>query len=124
VEEEQVEVVVYAVNRHPLLPLEKGEPGSKLENERFHLTQDSGLEVPLGIHILQAEEIQKVRVSEDQVGGQLVALAQRLYFDLSQFLRLPRKGSALKKHGLNFLLQRARVPAFYATHLRVEFATK
>jgi hypothetical protein len=39
-------------------------------------------------------------------------------------LGLTRKSSALKEHGLNLILQRARVPALHAAHFRIEFATK
>src|ERR1035438_718008 len=62
------------------------------------------------------------RIAEDQIGSELVLLAQSLEFECRQFFGLARKRRALEEHGADLLLQSALTPAFEAAHLRIEIA--
>jgi len=68
------------------------------------------------------EEIEDIGIAEDQVGSELVFLAQLLEFESRQFLRLPRERRALEEHGAHLVLQRALAPALNAAHLGIEIA--
>jgi len=117
---QQVEVVIPAVNLHPLLALHETETHAELQNKRLHLAQDGRFDVLLRVGVLQPKEIEQIRIAEHQGGGQLVLLAQLLQFHLGQFGGFPRQRRALEQHGLHFLVQGARIPSFDTAHLRVE----
>src|SRR5882724_13522836 len=53
VEEQEVDVVVVAVDNNSLLALDKGEAGAKLEQEALDLAEQRGLEVLLAVGVLQ-----------------------------------------------------------------------
>jgi hypothetical protein len=54
---------------------------------------------------VKPEEIEDVRVAEDQIGSEAVFIAQRSEFLLCQFGRLSREASALKKHPIDLCPQ-------------------
>src|SRR5260221_307940 len=120
--EEQVEVIIPVVNLHTLLAGHETETYTQFEDEGFHLSQNRRFQVSLRIGVFQPEKIEDVGIAEDQVGRELVFLAQLLEFLTDEFVRLLGKRGALEKHGLDLLLERSRVPVLHATHLRVEIA--
>jgi hypothetical protein len=60
--------------------------------------------------------------TEHQIRCQLVLLPQFFQFRGDQLVRLLRERRPLVEHGLDFLVQRARVPLFDPAHLGVEVA--
>jgi len=54
--EKQVEVVVVAVDGDALLPGDEGGAAAGFEDERLQFAEDAGLDVLLGVGVLQAEE--------------------------------------------------------------------
>ncbi len=120
--EQQVQVVVHAVDRNPLLTLEEGKADAKFQDERFHFAEDGGLQVLLGVGVLEAEEVQQVRIAENEVRGQLILVAQFPKFLLGELRRLAGKGGAFEQHRVDLLAQRPCAPSFDAAHLRIEVA--
>ena len=54
----------------------KAKPEPELEDEALQLAQDGRLEVLLAVAVLEAEEIEEVRVAKDQVGREPVLVAE------------------------------------------------
>src|SRR5437773_5273609 len=81
---QQVEVVIAAINLHPLLPLDETEAHAEFENECLHLPQNRGLNVLLRVRVFQSQEVQQIRIAKYQIGCQLVLLAQLLEFHRHQ----------------------------------------
>jgi hypothetical protein len=76
VEEEEVEPVVHAVDGHALLASHECEVGSQFGDESLQFPEDRLFEIPLVVGVLQAEEVEEVRIAEDEVRGHPVPLAQ------------------------------------------------
>jgi hypothetical protein len=87
--EEQVEVEILAVDHDPLLPSHEGEAGSEFENELFDFSEDRGFYVVLTVSVLEAEEIEEVRVAKHQIGRELIRFAQFTEFLGRQLFGLP-----------------------------------
>src|ERR1700719_2590300 len=98
--EQQVDIKVFIVHPDPLLPRNEGETIAEFEQEGFDLLQDRGFQLSLAVAVVKPEEIEDVRVAEDQRGREAVFIAQRSEFLLGQFGRLSGEASALKKHRL------------------------
>src|ERR1051326_61480 len=120
VKEQQVEVKVLAVDGDALLTLEARERYTQLENEAPHLSENRRLEILLGVQVLQAEEIEKVRIAEYQVRRQPVLSPQRCELPTNQRVGLLRERAALEQHGPDSRRQGTRVPALDAAQLGVE----
>ncbi len=69
---------------------------------------------------LRPRKSRKIRIAENQVGRQLVFLAQCFEFHRGEFSRLFRQRGALVKHPADFFAQLADAPAFDTAHLGVE----
>ncbi len=82
--------MIHTANRHSLLPLDKGEPNAKFQNERFHFSQDGGLKVLFGIAVLEPEKSEDIGIAENQVGRKAVLIAERGKLFASELLRLFR----------------------------------
>src|ERR1017187_3823181 len=119
---QQVQVVIPVVDLHPLLAGHETEAYPQFEDEGFHLPQDRRLQILLGVGVFQPEKIEDVGIAEDQIGCELIFLAQLLEFQRRQFFWLPRQRGALEEHGTDLLSQRALVPALDAAHLGIEVA--
>src|ERR1039458_8966400 len=119
---QQVQVVIPVVDLHPLLAGHETEFHPQFEDEGFHLPQDRRLQMLLGVGVFQPEKIEDVGIAEDQIGCELIFLAQLLEFQRRQFFWLPRQRGALEEHGTDLLTQRALVPALDAAHLGIEVA--
>ena len=78
--EQQVQVVIPVVDLHALLARHEAEADPQFEDEGFHLPQDRSLQIPLGIGVFQPEKIEDVGIAEDQIGRELVFVAQLLEF--------------------------------------------
>jgi hypothetical protein len=103
-------------------PVDEREADPQLQDELLQLAEDGGLQVLLAVGVGQPEEVEEVRVAEDQVGRQLVLLAQCLQFLPRQLRRLPRQRRPLEQHVLYLGPQCPHGPALDATHLGVEVA--
>ncbi|MDB4952714.1 MAG: hypothetical protein JWO36_283 [Myxococcales bacterium] len=68
VEEQQIEVVVVAIEHDPLRPLDEREAGAELEEEALDLTQDRRREVLLAVGVGEVEKVEHVRVAKDERG--------------------------------------------------------
>ena len=71
-----------------------------------------------------SKKIEKIWVAEDQIGGELVLVTERVEFASGQFLRLARQRRAFVEHGTDLFLEGAGAPAFNPAHLGVEVALK
>ena len=87
--EEQVEVVIPGVDLHPLLACDEAEAAAQLEDERLDLPQDRRLDVLFPEGVLESQEIEEVGIAEDEVGRQLVLLAQLLELQGREIRRFP-----------------------------------
>ncbi len=113
-------IAVVAVERDPLLPVHEREPRPEFQQERLDLPQDGRFEVAFGERVFQPQEVQNVRVAEDQVRRQRAGLPQGFQLLLDQFLRLLGNGRALVEHRPDALLGRALAPPFEPAHFRVK----
>jgi hypothetical protein len=118
--EQQIEVVIAVVDLHALLTGHETEPHSQFKDKGFHLAEDGHFQVLLRVCVFQAEEIGDVGIAEDQIGSELVFLAQLFEFQRGQFFRFARQRRALEEHGTDLLFQRPLVPGLDAAHLGVE----
>ena len=66
--EQEVDVVIVAVQRDALLALDEGEPGAELEQERLDLAQDGGFQILLAVRVLQSEKVEDVGIAETSRG--------------------------------------------------------
>jgi len=66
-EEEQVDVVVVAVERDALLPLHEGEARAQLQEKPLDLPQQGRLQILLAVGVFQPEEIEQIRVLQHEV---------------------------------------------------------
>jgi len=122
VEEQQIDVVIVAVEGDSLLPLDKREAGTKLQKETLNLAQQRRLEILLAEGVAQSQEIKQVRILEHEVGRKLVALPEGRKLFSNDLLGLLRERGALEEHAVDLLLKRAGAPALGTTHLCVELA--
>ena len=120
--EEQVEVEVLVADGHALLASDEGEVRAQLQQEPLQLPQYGRLKIVLAVGVLQPQEVQQIRVPEDQIGRHEVRLLQGLQLLSGQLLRLARYGRALVEHALDLLAQRSHAPALHPGHLGVELA--
>ena len=120
--EEQVHVVVVAVERDALLAFDEGEARAQLEEKTLDLAQQGGLEVLLTVGVFEPEEIEHVGVLENEVGSQLVLRTQCFELLANELVGLLGEGGALVEHAADLLLERPRAPALDATHLGIEVA--
>ncbi len=107
-----------------LLPLDEGKAGAEFQEEGFDLAENGRLKVFFAVGVLEPEEIEDIRIAEDEIGRQRVAVAEGLQFLFDQFFRLLRDGRTLVEHRLDALLQRPRAPALDAAHFGVKVALK
>ena len=61
---QQVQVKVFPVNNHALLPFHKGETLSEFQNETLQFAQNSCFQIVFQIVVFQAEEIKEIGVFE------------------------------------------------------------
>jgi hypothetical protein len=80
------------------------------------------LQITLAVGIRQSQEVQQVRIPEDQIWRHAIHLLQGLQLLPGQLLRLAGNGVALVKHALDLLAQRSHAPALHPSHLGVELA--
>src|SRR5271166_286258 len=99
--EQQVDIKVFIVHPDPLLPRNEGETIAEFEQEGFDLSQDRGFQLSLAVAVVKPEEIEDVRVAEDQIGNEAVFIAQRSEFLLCQFGRLSREARDAYRHRFN-----------------------
>ena len=120
--EEQVEVVFLVVDGHALLPGDECEANAEFEDETFDFPQDGGFQILFGVCVFQAKKIENIGISKYQIGSHPVFIAEFFQLHVSQFRGLPREGSALEKHGVDFLPKRPGIPCLDPAHLRVKIA--
>src|SRR5258708_2053597 len=120
--EEKVEVVVAAVDLHALLPFDEAEADTDLKDESLDLAQDGRLEIVLAVGVLQPEEVQHIRVAEDEVRRKLVVIAKFLQLRGDQTVRLFRQRCSLEEHGLDPSMECPNAPLLDAAHLRIKLA--
>src|SRR3982750_1613057 len=118
--EQEIHVIVVAIQRDALLAFDEGEADAELQEKGLDLAQQSVFEIPFAVGISQAEKIENVGVPEDQVGSELVAFAQRLDLLRDELFRLLRKSGALVEHAVDAGAQSSYAPPLDAAHLGVE----
>ena len=60
--------MIHAADRHALLPFDKGEADAEFQDERFHFAQYGGLKVFLCIAALEAEKIEDIGITKNEIG--------------------------------------------------------
>ena len=120
--EEQVDVVVVAIDHDPLLALDKGEAAAQREQELLDLAEERRLQVLLAVRVAEAEEVQQVRILEDEFGRELPRLPQRRQLLPDELVGLVGERGALEEHAVDLLPKTPDTPALHAAHLDVEIA--
>ncbi len=73
--EQEVEVIVLAVDDDMLLPADEGEAGAEFEDEVLEFAEDGDFEILFAVGISEAEEVQEVGIAKDQIRGERILLA-------------------------------------------------
>ena len=97
VKEEQVDIVVVAVEGDSLLPLHEGKSCPEFEEEVLDLPQNRRFEILLAIGIRKLEEVEHVGIPEHERRREFVLLAERRKLFADEFLRFFRERRALIK---------------------------
>src|SRR5437762_7901284 len=105
--EEQVEIVILVINSDPFLSRDEGEVGDEFQYEALEFSDDRGFNVLLCVFTVEAEEVEEIRVAEDQVRRKAVPQFQRCQLLFDDFLGLLADGGAFKEHGANSAPKRA-----------------
>jgi len=120
--EQEVQVEVLAIDHDPLLAGDEREAGPELKEESLHLPEDGRLEVLLAVRVRQAQEVEEVRIAEDQVRRELVLRSQPGQFPLGELGGLPRQCRSFEEHPVDLGPERADAPPLDPAHLGVEVA--
>jgi hypothetical protein len=112
--EQQIKVKVFVANPHMLLPGDKAEIAFQFEQKTLQFAQDGTFEILFAKGVRQAEKIEKVRISKNQVRADLIARAEFLQLLSDQCIGLTRDGRAFEQHPLNPIAQDAHGPGFPA----------
>src|SRR5438477_313802 len=120
--EEQIKVVILVIDGDAFLPRDKGEVGAKLEDESLQLSNDGGFDILLGVFTVQAEEVEEVRVAENQVWRDAVFELQRGQLLSNNIVWLLADGRAFEKHRPHSALQSTDAPALQAGHFGIKLA--
>lgn len=73
--EKQVEMKVVLADAHALLPGDKRKASAQFQQDALDLAQNGALEVALAVGSRESQQIEKVRIAKDDVGGH-VSVAQ------------------------------------------------
>lgn len=82
--EKQINVVVVDVEGDPLLPFDESEPSAEFEQNRLDLAEDGCFEVLLAVGVFQTEEVEDIRIAENEIGRERVVVAESFEFLLDQ----------------------------------------
>src|SRR5665811_2175465 len=74
--EQQVKIVVFAINGNPLLARCKCKIRSKLKQKPFKFPKDGSLQIALAVGIGKTEKIKKIWVSKHKIRSHAVFIAQ------------------------------------------------
>src|SRR5205823_5345332 len=66
--EEEVEIIVFAVDCDPMLACDEGEVSPELEEKALQLAEDRGLQIFFAEFSFEPEEIEHVGVAEHEIG--------------------------------------------------------
>ncbi len=68
--EQQIQIVVVAVDGHALLPLDEAEAASEFAQKTSHVTQDGGFQITLAVTVFQIQKVEFEWVFEwDQISA-------------------------------------------------------
>lgn len=118
--EEQVDVEVVVVDLHPLLPGDEREAGPELQEELLDVAEDGVLEVALQVAVVQPQEVEEVRVFQEEGRRHHLLLAKPGEIVPDGLLGLPGDGAPLVEHRTHPLLELPGGPALEAAQLGVE----
>src|SRR5208337_2282375 len=121
--EEQVQVIIHAVDRDALLPRDEREVGAQLKDECLQLAEDRRLDVLLGVRAGgQAEEVEEVRIAEYQVRRYPVLVPQRSDVAGDHLVGLLAERRPFVEEVSDLVPERPHAPPLDAAHLGVEVA--
>jgi hypothetical protein len=66
---QQIDIEVFSIDNDSFLPGNKCETGTQLHDEGLQFSQDSGLKILFLVGIFQAKKIEKIRITEYQIGS-------------------------------------------------------
>src|SRR5450759_4979482 len=121
-EEEQIEVVVLAVDDDALLARDEAEVRTELEQEALHLVEDRALQVRFAVLGVEPEEVENVGVAEREARGGHTTVAKRGDLDLDAADWPARGDGALVELVADLGAQCALRPMLMRAHLKVEVA--
>ena len=120
--EEEVDVEVFGVNLDAGLASEKGKAIAKFEQEGFEFAEDGIFKVFFEVSVVEAEEIEEVGITKDEVGRHAFFRAEAGELGFRDFCRLFGNGGALVEHGVQFACECASTPPLNTAHLGVEIS--
>jgi hypothetical protein len=107
---DQIDVVVLAVDRQPPLAGHEAEVGPQFQQEALDVAQDRRLKIPLGVGVLQPQEVEDVRIPED-VGRGERTVGGGGGQGRGEIAGLPREADALEEAGADLAVELACTPA-------------
>ena len=102
---------------------DEGEASAQLQEDTLDLAQDGALEVALAVGSRESQQIEKVRIAKDDVGGH-VSVAQLRELRRDDGFRFSRQRGALEQHAADLLPKRAHIPTLDSAHFGVEIASQ
>ena len=70
--EQQIDVEILVTDRDPLLAGDKRKIGAEFQKETFQFAEDGCFEIAFAISIFQAEEVEQIRVTQNELGREPV----------------------------------------------------
>ena len=67
--EQEIKAEVFAIDHHALLAGGERKPGAEFDQERLHLAENGRFQVGFRVGVLEAQEVEEVRVAEHEVRG-------------------------------------------------------
>jgi hypothetical protein len=113
-------MVIFLADDRALLACDEGEAAAQFQDEALQLTENGLFQVLLAVGVGEAEEIQEIRIAEDQIRRQPVLVAQGGQLLPRQLDGLFRERRALEEHALDLGAEGADAPALDPAHLGVD----
>src|ERR1043165_7988981 len=122
--EEEIEIIIAIVDRHPLLARHKAASDAHFDHERLDLAQNRGLQVFFLVGILQPKKIEEIRIAKHHIRRDHIVVSQSLQLHFGELGGFARKSGSFIQHACDLLSQGTNTPSLYAAQLRVELTLK
>ena len=88
-EEKQIEVVIFIVDRDSPLASHETEIRAQYQQEVLQVAQDRGFKVLLAVSVPQSEKVQEVGIAEGQIRARVILVAQGIELLAGQVVGFP-----------------------------------